>query len=242
MEILSLAVPKALKTKYYANLESVKFTADDDFFTFPEKPTFLWDDETGILRASALPDYLNSFLQQWLFFGLLRTVLQDEGFDEADFIEHGNIPGSTRYIRMDQLPKYLESWKQRINDRNTRTVMSLIKAQFALDKARKVLMKWYSLDWDEWDMNRNLYTQPNDIDPNLALSLMMLGEVLTNAKCQIVEPVGITVRGWHGNANEGWGIPYVVVNFMLNKGWCIRTIYVLSCQLKSHVGNRCESM
>jgi len=228
MDHLELSFGVILNPDYFST--SAKFGADDDFFAFPNKPEYRWNGATGMLRGLP-PLSINEFLQQWLFFGLLQTVLQDRTFKENDFITHGT---TSRTIHTKMLTRYLEAWERTVSNDNNGMTMRMIKAQLALDKAREVVTTLYSMNWADWGSGHN---PPREPDKKLILSLMVLGETLTNAKCQIVERKGFTIRGWHGDANEGWGIPSVVVNYMINKGWCVRTIYVLTCQLRSHVRN-----
>jgi hypothetical protein len=232
MDHLDLDTGGALKPLYFE--PSVKFTAEDDFFAFPSKADFRGNENTGEIHWSDL-EHLNGFLQQWLFFGLLRTVLQDDDFDDNHFITNGV---TTPIIDTKRLHEYLTNWETRANRRDNELTMRMIKAQLALDKAREVVMVLCSMKWDDWNDDTDPHIQPSKVDANLALSLMVLGETLTNAKSLIVERVGFAIRGWHGDAREGWGIPSAVINLMVNRGWCVRTIYVLSCQLRSHVGNR----
>ncbi|KAF2105388.1 hypothetical protein BDV96DRAFT_608286 [Lophiotrema nucula] len=183
-----------------------------DFFTFPSKK-YKWNEEGRFDEAG---HNINEMLQQWLFFGLLSTVLNDENFNQNLFHKDGSILTT-------QLELTLQEWEEREqNDERGRT-MRMIRAQLALDKARETIQVLCSDD------------AKLEVDEYLALSLVVLGETLTNAKCKIVERFGFTIRGWHGDANDGWGIPSFVKERMIKeKGWCRRTIHVMSCQLKNH--------
>jgi hypothetical protein len=109
----------------------------------------------------------------------------------------------------------------------------MIQAEVALAKAHKVVLKYCSLV--EKDLKGKKKEGPDTVDSDLGLSLMVLGETLTNAKAKIVERVGFNVRGWHGDANEGWGTPSCVIKRMEDIGWCKRTVHMLEGQLRSHV-------
>jgi hypothetical protein len=54
----------------------------------------------------------------------------------------------------------------------------------------------------------------------------VLGETLTAAKSKIVQRVGFNIRGWHGDANEGWGTPKLLLRQMEGDDWCPRTIHM----------------
>ncbi|OAG02760.1 uncharacterized protein CC84DRAFT_1207606 [Paraphaeosphaeria sporulosa] len=230
MEHLTLSVCDNFEIRYFENAKNNRlFREDDDFFEFPNDPAFHWNEES--CDCSTPGASVNQFLQQWLFFGLLRTVLQDRSFKESDFT---TTPGNTsRTVHTKFLNRYLETWGEEASVPNHETTMWMIKAQLALDKAREVVSK-FSWDWSIRNNKEDNDTRYPYIDQKLALSLMVLGETLSNVKCQIVERYGFTIRGWHGDANEGWGIPSIAVTTMIDMGWCERTVYVLTCQLKSH--------
>jgi hypothetical protein len=210
-----------------------------DFHSFPDRVGWELDDSTfeltkkGQLNNDASIVNLNEFLQAWLFFGLLATVLRDPTWNHEDFV---SIPSSTIHTRM--LPEYLKRWEDRESidktkeGRNERTIR-MIQAEMALAKAHKIVLKYFSSD--PRDFKGKAQERSEGVDENLGLSLMVLGETLTNAKSKIVERVGFNVRGWHGDANEGWGTPYSVIKKMEDFGWCKRTVYMLEGQLKSHV-------
>lgn len=221
MDHLDLSLDNLFRPQYFPS--SITFAKGDDFFTIPER--FGWSESTETFSDPQTS--LNAFLQQWLFFGLLHTVLQDDQFRENEFIVDDRI--NTK-----RLKHYLSTWEQRANAGDKGMTMRMIRAQLALDRARDVVSRYCSLEWKKWETNDSTIS-PDKVDPSLALSLLVLGETLTNAKCRIVERVGFTIRGWHGDANEGWGVPSAVVRAMYQAGWCKRTIYVLGCQLRSHV-------
>ena len=225
MDHLGLQLGDVFRPQYYVS--SKTFQTGEDFFAFPKRCE--WNESTG--KFSNPDTNFNEFLQQWLFFGLLKTVLQDSNFNEHNFVRDG-------YINTGLLPTYLLRWEERAKASKNGITMQMINAQLALDRSREVVSKYCSLNWDNWEKTGTSIMLPNSVDSELALSLMVLGETLTNAKCRIVERVGFTIRGWHGDANEGWGVPWVVVAKMIRAHWCKRTVYVMSCQLKSHVSRQ----
>lgn len=192
---------------------------ENNFHTFPEDSGWVLDEnyklhqrlEGGIQRKTPSVNF-NQFLQSWLFFGLLFTVLEgDEELHQGAFIYNEST------ITTIDLPDYLAKWEKRESLPRSKDdqTLRMIKAQVALDKAHKVVLEHCSFDEDKGTPAPN---SPKRVDGELALSLMILGETLVNAKCKIVERVGFNVRGWHGDASEGWGVPLIVVDTMRKKG------------------------
>lgn len=202
--------------RFHSFLKEMGWKLDNDFVPLIDKD-----------RSQITAD-LNQILQSWLFFGLLATVIQRPAKKVLDlnvFIANGLI--TTR-----ELSKYLKEWADReISDKAGQT-MRMIQVQLALDKARKVVRKCCSVE----EGNRQPGNAPTNatIDGKLMLSLMVIGETLSNAKIRIVEQVGTNVRGWHGDANEGWGTPQFLLDRMVDRNWCKRTVHSLKGQLRSN--------
>jgi hypothetical protein len=232
MDHLGLDLGDDFRPRYYSRFDApLYFSPDNDFFAFPSRPGCNWTDKTGRLEDSNLD--VNEFYQQWLFFGLLHTVLEGIHIQQQDFINSGGR------IHTKALKKWLTQWEQEAEKVENRKdlAMRMIRAQLALDKARQIVSQLCDFDWHAWDLNEDDDWGPlrKQIDKNVVLSLLVLGETLTNAKGKITERLGYTIHGWHGNANEGWGVPAAVVVAMGKDGWCKRTIYILACQLRQHV-------
>ncbi|KAG9234097.1 hypothetical protein BJ875DRAFT_25721 [Amylocarpus encephaloides] len=220
MDHLNLPLGEVFRPLHYGNAFR---KSEHDFHTFPKEVGWrLNGQELEVTGECRITDF-NQFMQSWLFFGLLTTVLQDENWSQDDFI----IQASDR-IKTGELKRYLEKWEEREAADLPGQTLRMIKAQLALDKACKFVLLYCTLDGQ-----KSLKT-PREIDQDLALSLMVLGETLTNAKAKIVKRVGFTIRGWHGDANEGWGTPSCVIDGMIEDGWCPRTIHMLKGQLRSH--------
>jgi hypothetical protein len=173
----------------------------------------------------------NEFLQSWLFFGLLATVL-DQTLPPETFLE--GTDGQVQYINTTRLPEVVQDWKSReVGERNKASqARRMIRAQLALDKARNVVRKYCS--YEEKEGVKVGITAFHRVDKYLALSLILLGETLANAKANIVREAGTIIRGWHGDANEGWGASEVIVEKMKEVGWCENTIYMLRGQFGDH--------
>lgn len=206
-----------------------------DFHDFPEKRAGWELDEnfqfTPIKGMRVVP--FKTFLQSWLFFGLLKTVIQ-LGDENAIKLDEFRRPPINYTVQTTELERYLNLWAERENNpayKNGQT-LRMIRAQVALDKARKVVLAYCSVDGSMYQDNVN---SPTFVDELLALSLMVLGETLTAAKSKIVHKVGFNIKGWHGDANEGWGTPNILLRQMLQDDkWCPRTVYMLKGQLRSH--------
>ena len=232
MDHLHLRLGENWNPRYYRPL--LFNSARNDFHNFPNQPeSGIWtlskdgDYETEQTAIESKPDAIsfNHFLQSWLFFGLLATVLgQPADSLSEDLVVDG-------YIDTSKLNPYLEQWRIDVAEMPTDHSRSLrmIRTQIALDKARQVVMDYCSQDGKRRKTVNNAFY----VEPKLALSLMVLGETLTNAKAKIVEKVG-NIRGWHGDAMEGWGTPSRVLDKMKEKGWCRKLVEILKLQLRSH--------
>jgi hypothetical protein len=227
MEHLDIELGGLFAVKYYGNLFQ---QGKHNFHTFLEDQGWELQDKTlDFIKkgASSLEDF-NQLIQSWLFFGLLITVLQPkpDEYDDFDFVKGG-------YVDTKKLNNYLELWKKReINEPDAHhRSLRMIRAQVALEKARHVVFEYCSMEG-----KKRLKTpgNPNVVDEDLGLSLMVLGETLMNAKSKIVERVGFNIRGWHGDGNQGWGTPPSVLSRMKKQKWCERAVHVLTCQLRSH--------
>jgi len=203
-------------------------SSEHDFHKFPEQIYFTPSKETQEYENTKPESKItfNHFLQSWLFFGLLSTILQKPSKTLVEtLVVEGNID-TTR------LTGYLEWWRTDVAklDPHPRS-LRMIRAQVALDKARQVVTEYCSDDGKKRKTNPK---NPCYVEHKLSLSLMVLGETLTNAKSKIIEQVGFNIRGWHGDAMEGWGTPSRVLEKMESKGWCRKLVEILKQQLRSH--------
>ncbi len=210
------------------------------FHTFPQECG--WDLRDNLefrIDPNAKVKSADQFFQSWLFFGLLATVLQLESLQDHNF-HRKFISKNGGSIDTTELDTYLREWKDReiresIAHRQSithRQSLRMIRAQVALEKARQVVFEYFSIGGARY--KTKVTGDPTSIHDHLGLSLMVLGETLMNAKSKIVERVGFNIRGWHGDANQGWGTPPCVLSRMRSEKWCERTVHVLICQLRSH--------
>ena len=174
---------------------------------------------------------LNTFLQSWLFFGLIKAVVYD---DSQAFDPHRFATSNSVYLSTEYLGKALDDWLETEASQNRRGKhvqhMRMIRAQEALNLARKVIKSNCSYEnLKDVDGKQRL-----PVDDELAATLMVLGETLSHAMNKIVVRVGAPIRGWHSDDDmlEGWGTPRLVIRKMKEAGWCRQRRYTLLCQLR----------
>ena len=222
MDHLGLPIDEAFRPRYYG--PNLFDPSQHNFHSFPKVGGYCLSDENELIHIEgAEVKELQQFLQSWLFFGLYATVVQLPE-NEPLFVGHFRSQDGDQ-IDTTKLTGFLEDWQEREVGRKDGHTTRMIRAQLALDLAREVVRNHCSIDGKFYVKNR--------IDGELSLSLMILGETLTNAKSKIVEKVGFSIRGWHGDATEGWGNPECLLLKMEHDGWCPRTVHMLKGQLKS---------
>lgn len=221
--ISSLAIGDDFRPMYHQ--ENLFDSSQHNFHTFPEEVGWEFKDDrelSPIVKGTATD--INHFLQSWLFFGLLETVIQlpqNRNLILGDFLSEDRGSIDTK-----RLSGYLEEWRNHEVDMKDDHTIRMIRTQVALDRAREVVRDHCSMDGQHY--------RKQQIHPELCLSLMVLGETLSNAKSKIVEKLGCNIRGWYGDATEGWGSPECLLEKMKNTGgWCPGTLRVLRGQLKS---------
>lgn len=226
MDHLDISLGDLFTVQDYHNLFNPE---EHQFHTFPKACGWDLQDDTLEFHIDTKSEVnANRFFQSWLFFGLLATVLQ---LESANFYRKF-VSKSGGFIDTKELNTYLKEWKEQvIREPNAhRRSLRMIRAHVALEKARQIVFEYFSDEGSE----RKRPGNPIIIHAHLALSLMVLGETLMNAKAKIVELVGFNIRGWHGDANQGWGTPPCVLLKMKDDNWCERTVHILKCQLRSH--------
>lgn len=224
---------------YIPYYEEPKYDPKDGFHAFPGTVGWKVNDRHGCELIGDRPEKFLPFLQAWLFFGLLHTVLSDSIKDLDVYQEFTTT--NRRYLSTASLPGCLTRWKeyeekqfeQPENNHETKKAYSIrmVRIQMALDRAKGVVRRYCSLDGtpptgNEYAVPKNYET--DKFDP-ISLSLIVLGETLSNAKAKIVEQIGFKIRGWHGDAAEGWGTSRLVRDKM-EAVWCAKTLHVLKGQ------------
>lgn len=194
------------------------------------------------------------FLQQWLFFGLLSTVLRDKS---------GNLVQlklSGQYVDTTALTQALSEWETFERQNRRGATLRLMEAESALEYARQVVRAnlaakampklnrnavndtYHGNTYSSEHLDRIYgvtdlpYKHPRYIDNAVSLSIMVLGETLSAQKAKIMAEMGLKIRGWNSEGEEedvGWGPPKYVLDKMKTKEWCPRTVRVLLGQLGS---------
>ncbi|KAL9621521.1 MAG: hypothetical protein Q9160_004051 [Pyrenula sp. 1 TL-2023] len=225
-------LPEKFRPLFYEN----DFDPATDFHSFPGSSKAGWsinDDlsfspTSQTIRDGNVPSF-NRFIQSWLFFGLIATVVKGREW-KSNFHFHFLNSAATR-IDTEKLESFLIQWGEMEQSTPQGRIIRMFKAQVALDRAREIVQAYCSSDGKYSELSPQSLTK---IDNRLGLSLMVLGETLANAKYKISERVDYHVRGWHADASKGWGTPSIVIEEMENHHWCKRTITTLKGQLSSH--------
>jgi hypothetical protein len=234
MDHLKLDLPQK---PFLASNNGNKYHPRCSFQDFPATVGWVVNTATGELEereGGAIPKAEMDFkdlMQSWLFLGLITAVVFDD-----DHIEGRKFDASafdkTGTITTEKLPGILEKWRdwEISQDGKPGQKMRMIRAQLALDLARKVVNTYCSVDSPK---GPGALKGPKSLDKKVALSLMVIGETLSIAKARIIAQIGFSVRGWYGDATIGWGIPEIVTEKMEKDGWCPRTIQLLKSQLRN---------
>lgn len=181
------------------------------------------DPDRGGVTYANLPA-LQSFLQAWIFFGLLWEIHHMAGilFDEHDFITQDDFAySSIRRVETSQLPQRLSTWKERfLNLSLHETEDYLRKFNICLNTAYKVCYKL-------------VMTHQSIFDEKLLVSLMSLGNSLEGAMTHIFwacrhkylengelkDGEMNRIPGWVAS-RRGWDAPRLVFDEMAGRGWC----------------------
>ena len=172
---------------------------------------------------------LAHFLQSWLFFGLIRTVVQENGKPLLDYDELA--PGDGGYLTTKPLAKAIEKWNDWETHNRNGIQLRMIRTEKVLDIARRTIRKRFSCEGELADA----FASSDDklhVSDELVLSLMTLGEALSAAKVDIMRRTNSELRGWHSDDDSGWGQPRYVLQRM--RKWCPRTVHIWRSQFRSN--------
>lgn len=217
--------------------EGSKYDTNFEFHDFPESVGWKVNDRHGceILNPDQHRDFI-PFLQAWLFFGLLHTVL---AASDSSINVHKEFTASTKYISTKRLGWHLEKWQQYEKEQWEKSEhnqeirrsysIRMVQVQMALDRARGVVRRYCSLEGSSPTLDEYIFEGGGDdktLFDAISLSLVVLGETLSNAKATIVEQIGFRISGWHGDAMQGWGT-HKLIKEKMEKDWCARTLHVM---------------
>lgn len=204
------------------NIYTAEKTRECHFHGFPNLQGWEFDSSTYTIKKPDLKPTVKfgRLMQSWLFFGLVAAVVYDDNGREFDWERLLN----GRVLSTQNLPEMLNEWREWESKEENKPgqTLRLIRAQLALDVARRVIKNHSPAPGARTPL----------LDKNLALTLMVLGETLTNAKAKIIQDVGFKARDWYGDATIGWGSPLAVLEKM--DDWCPRTIKLLRSQLRDN--------
>ncbi|KAI1412840.1 hypothetical protein F5Y13DRAFT_43116 [Hypoxylon sp. FL1857] len=171
-----------------------------------------------------------SFMQEWLFFGLILTAVRTDGkpFITCEQLISGD------YITTEPLSKALDDWEEYEARNQSGIEYRMIQTEYVLERARQVIRKNCAVR-----DSKVLYSKdtryPKYLSDESALSLMTVGEALSAAKKRIMENAKVNISGWHADDDAGWGPPYWVFRRMnsdkRDERWCPRAMYLLKGQL-----------
>jgi hypothetical protein len=201
------------------------------FFGFPERQGLntqeLINNGTHDLEIKEL----ESFVQSWLFFGLLSEFSTRDTNDLESFKKRNN--NGQRFITTEHLLNYLEKWHAYMQkciltfERFFRR--RLMRIDLVLKDAKLIVLRYLSSKTPKWC-----------IDPDIAMSIMVLGETLRWAVNQLQQKVahhgiGSPGLGWATDDDRGWGTSHLLIERMVKRHWCPRSIYILQGLTKSSV-------
>jgi hypothetical protein len=178
-----------------------------------------WDPEV-ILIGDIGPDprRVESFLQQWLFFGLIYEIVNSCGLVLHNFDDFVSVDDddSTRLVTTRHLPKIIEKWQQAKNALpSDQQVMIIGQVDDILADARYFVSKLtYLAPSGEIDL---------PMDEAILLSIIILGETLEFSKANIFKNV---TAGQVAPINL-WGNRHILGHLMREKGCCPDHVHML---------------
>jgi len=209
------------------------------FYAFPKAKGWKveHDHKLELRENSSSPMDFDNFLQAWLFFGLILTVVQKNGKPILKFHDlHDENLLDTKKLR-----SALDEWTAWEMANIEGIGFRMIQVDLVLDKARQVVRKncGYNLENEqvEYAVHRDDEGhEARHITDENVLALMILGETLSAVKLSIVEhsKIKMNISGWHGDDDDGWGPPRYVFEAMRKGKWCQRAVHLLKGQLRSN--------
>jgi hypothetical protein len=207
----------------------------EGFFDFPERKGLNAQDLIDSGTHGLTIRELESFVQAWLFFGLLGEFCTGTtGVSMEPFVKLDNF--GQKAITTEHLLKYLGIWhaymREWIPSAERFIRRRLMRMDLVLKDAKLIVLKYCS----------STYTQIArwGINPSIAISIMVLGETLTWAVSQLQQEVahhgiGNPGPGWTTTDDRGWGTSHLLTDRMMKRRWCPGSIYILQGLIKSSV-------
>lgn len=217
---------------------------EGDFLTYPTRCAF---DDAGVLEGHFIhksPDgedeavdlaRVHSFLQSWLFFGLLFEVHRTVGrpFSQHDYVSHdsllikasGQRRGLTRRVNTSALPGLLSFWLDSFKAKRSTGELSFEHVRQLCFKIDTYLRSAYKICY-HLVQGRHSY-----VDQDLLLSLMCLGNTIDDAMAVVYHrcfydflPVQLqnaqtAPSGWIP-LKRRWDAPLPILQTLVQSGWC----------------------
>lgn len=238
-----------LKHEYYQDNGDYNLQS---FYDYPERCRWTVGPRFILQRTRHdRPTKFGPFLQSWLWFGLVQTVLQ--GANGKPLCKESVWIGQ-HSISTEHLPEALRKWAAFQKRHRKNAKLRIMMAGCVLEQARRAVVANLAYnegeEEEEWDMKkekaiavsdevamfRELPRQhPRHISHVTALSIMVFGETLSVQRAKIISDLGLNLHGWHEDKDGvvGWGpLKYVLLK-MAEEGWYRRTVRLLRGQLNS---------
>lgn len=173
---------------------------------------------------------LMSFVQAWLFFGLIFTIVQKDGQPMIEYQEL--VAGSN--LTTECLTKQLRQWVEWEANSPVGRKLRMVRIENVLDLAKRVVRANLAGDVEPLGYSVHVFEKGLYIADEVILSIMTVGELIHSFKDTILRRTQSTMRGWCSDDESGWGTPRYVLVGMRRNMWCPRTIYLLRKQLRSN--------
>jgi hypothetical protein len=197
------------------------------FIGFPERKRLNTQEIIDSGTLSLETKHLESFVQAWLFFGLLSEFsIEDFRVNIDSFVKH---TAHGQVITTIFLSQYLQAWHQKMLSFCNKPLirLRLMRIDLVLKDAKSVVLQYCSstdTKDSEWRIN-----------PIIAMSIMIFGETLRWAMSQLLDKVGSRVPGWMTDDDHGWGTSQLLVEKMKERRWCPHSIYMLQGLVKGSI-------
>ena len=192
------------------------------FDKYPERKGY---DKEKLLRGELddySPSHVASFLQTWMYFGLLSAVLDVPGanYKPEDFFKDDHL--GRRIVTTRRLRDYVIAWFLRENDtgeeeRNRR----FSNMQGCFMELKPFVSRYCSADASQYHKAPSYWP----LTPEISLSIMILADSLMKAGWLITRKA----------FNHDWGVSSLLVGRMKDLGWCANTISILKTAQQVHM-------
>lgn len=215
----------------------------EKFQSYPRENGWWLDEETFVLKLlpgiDAKTVDLIKFLQSWLFFGLVMTIVQRNGKPLLRYEKLVEVNSNGRHATTKHLPTALEkwmAWEQESLDLGmiAQVRLRMVRVDAVLNAARRTIRANCGHRSNIVTQPSPLYDEEEAVRDKVALSLMILGETLSSFKAQIMKRTQSGLKGWHHQDENGWGTSSYILKRMDMDGWCLRTIHLWRSQFRAN--------